>query len=212
MKPIILTSEQVRGAIDGTVTRIRVPVKPQPPSGANFLDMSDNMAIIATDRDGNEYPKDVEGLYTTFESDGYFEFPVFKAPFQPGDLLWVRETWCSQFDGTGSKVEYLADWQTKDQKSAGLNPYGFEVPRWRSSIHMPREAARLFLRVTDIRVERVQDITKEDAIAEGYSGVSWLDAKDIFITDWDKRYAKRGFPYASNPWTFVSTVEKEERP
>lgn len=84
--------------------------------------------------------------------------------YAPGDILWVRETWSRVSDWTTVDHEvgipdgyiYRADWED-----------GEEHPRWRPSIHMPKEAARIFLRVKDVRVERLQDITEGDVISEG---------------------------------------------
>lgn len=76
---------------------------------------------------------------------------VVCGPYHPGDILYVRETWAKVGDKAyGYKADDI-----------------WSVPRWRPSIHMPREAARIFLRVTDVRVERLQDITDEQALAEG---------------------------------------------
>jgi hypothetical protein len=83
---------------------------------------------------------------------------------------------------------------------------------WRSSIHIPREASRLTLEVRDVRVERLQDISENDAIAEGvdtshcFCGVPELKDKchrHKFMELWDKLNAKRGYPWDSNPWVYV---------
>ena len=74
---------------------------------------------------------------------------LFKSPYEQGDVLYVRETWCSRYDG--EKQFYLADKCTKREEKKLLD-YG-EV-KWRSSIHMPKEAARIFLKVKDVRVQR----------------------------------------------------------
>jgi len=109
--------------------------------------------------------------------------PTAIAKYQVGDILWVRETWgfvdCDKCGGeccTGAPDNYKgedgcfvyrANYGTTEDDS--FPPSMF---KWKPSIHMPREAARIFLKVTNVKVERVQDITEEDAIAEG---ISWLD-------------------------------------
>lgn len=76
------------------------------------------------------------------------------SPYQPGDILYVRETWKEAPKG----YYYYEDWQRNDIA---------DVTKWKPSIRMPKEAARIWLRVTDVRVERLQDMTDDDAEAEG---------------------------------------------
>jgi hypothetical protein len=90
---------------------------------------------------------------------------------KPGDLLWVRETWARHASG----VDYAADFAAVSRPQAGP---------WRPSIHMPRWASRITLRITDIRVERLQDITEDDARAEGcearpFPGPWWQGYRDF---------------------------------
>jgi hypothetical protein len=82
--------------------------------------------------------------------------------------------------------------------------------RWRPSIHMPREAARLFLRVTDVRVERLQNISAEDCEAEGYFETAPVEPRprSWFSEVWNARNAKRGYGWDSNPWVWVYTFER----
>lgn len=153
---------------------------------------------------------------------------VIRCPYgQPGDLLWVRETWAA--------VRPETDWETGYVDSVKEVPlgarncriwyrsdYGFDdTPeerefRWRSPIRMPRRASRLTLRLTDVRVERVQDISEEDARAEGCAGHA-VDGHsgypigyaptDEFRDVWDAINAKRGHSWDANPWVWVMTFE-----
>jgi len=108
---------------------------------------------------------------------------------KPGGKLWVRETWRS--DNTG--YAYKASSYDK----------GF---LWKPSIHMPRRAARIILEVTDVRVERLQDISGKDAAAEGIQSVSKY-GQDADVSDfadlWDSINKKRGYSWASNPYVWV---------
>lgn len=87
-------------------------------------------------------------------------------PYKPGDILWVRETWSTHYDGIHDDLQFC-------YKADGLNLKSECLPgennRWYPSIHMPKEAARIFLRVKDVRVERLCQITPQDAVSEGIS-------------------------------------------
>ena len=127
---------------------------------------------------------------------------------EPGDILWVRETW-AQLGGI-----YFYKATHKDI---------WELP-WKPSIHMPRKACRLFLEVTEVRKERLQDITKEDALAEGIcllgNNLYGLKnapsshqhtAKAAFVELWNTINAKRGYGWAANPVVDVITFRRVER-
>lgn len=92
--------------------------------------------------------------------------PARKPPYKVGDVLWVRETWAKDVGRYMYKANY------SDTEKFYMN--GREIKMvWRPSIHMPRAAARLFLRIIGVRTERLQDMTEEDAICEGYDGMPW---------------------------------------
>jgi hypothetical protein len=143
------------------------------------------------------------------------EFYEVYSPYFKDDILWVREAWCKQFDGAGDEIEYRADWANKDTKIMNeLNSYGFECPRWRPSIFIPRKAARIFLKVESVRVERLQGITTADAIKEGMPE-SMTGASDYsircFHSLWDTLDAKRGFGWDKNPWVWVIEFKRIEK-
>lgn len=125
----------------------------------------------------------------------------------PGDLLWVRETWAQWTDGECAECcVYKADGKPANEN---FGP-------WRSPIHMPRWASRLTLEVTDVRVERVQEISTADAIAEGMlddgGGEYAIDGMSVaqvrFMDLWDSLNVKRGFGWDVNPWVWVVTFRK----
>lgn len=150
----------------------------------------------------------------------------FKVKFVPGDLLWVRET--LRYDWTAKAWQYDAD---KTSLEATRNST-LEAPtpdRWPlgfcPSIHMPRWASRLTLKVAAVKVERVQDISEADAIAEGVaripasegywtsypegtSAAGWLSPIDSFRTLWDSiNGQKPNRAWADNPWVAAITFE-----
>jgi len=140
------------------------------------------------------------------------------APIEAGDILWVRETW-RKTGFTISPYAYKAD------KNA-LNM----IYCWKPSIHMPRAAARIFLRVKDVRVGKLQDISEEDAWREGCRGkpacigisacgtpreacsCCRVSGKEEFQALWDSLNAKRGYGWDVNPWVWVIEFEGCEEP
>lgn len=136
---------------------------------------------------------------------------------EPGDVIWAREAWQYEREGTGcpddNGVLYRATDPGWDDNDTGL--------RWRPSRYMPRWACRLWLRVTAVRPERLQDITTADAIAEGMTptwegqsapGVPHKSEIDQFADLWDSINAKRGHGWDTNPWVWVYTFERAARP
>lgn len=146
--------------------------------------------------------------------------PVVNPPVEPGDVLWVRETWAawSPTYGTAPSIHYKADGENHRKV------------RWRPSIHMPRSIARLFLRVTAVRVERLKDITEAGAIAEGFTedpledgktNVSFMCSVDClqgtargkFALLWNKTVRREDadkYGWSANPWVWVIEFEKME--
>jgi hypothetical protein len=140
-----------------------------------------------------------------FEGTVHRIYPVI----QPGDRLWVKEAWRTQpkndhlppsgLDPATAAVWFDAssDWQ-----------YDYEKPRYRSARFMPRWASRLTLTVTDIRVQRVQDISEADAVAEGFKvdgeSRAWgVYARDLFEDTWNSLHGPAAWD--ANPWVWVKT-------
>lgn len=131
-----------------------------------------------------------------------------KAPYRPGDVLYVRETWTEMPYG----FAYRAD---------GEEPDGWDGnDRWYPSIHMPKEAARLFLRVTRVRCERLQEITSGEAVAEGIqsnlrSPSEAADALIAFEALWNstvRQDAMKRWGWKANPWVWVIEFERIDKP
>lgn len=146
--------------------------------------------------------------------------------YNPGDILWVRETWrlidFEHIDGDwNASVQYKAD-STIGARIHCLKSGADERTGWRPSIFMPKEAARIFLRVIDVRAERLLDIPYEDCYKEGIQllcdGVPYKEnslAYENFICLWDEINGKRnGGIYASgmDPWVWVYSFERCEKP
>lgn len=130
--------------------------------------------------------------------------PYPDSPYKIGDILYVRETWTKgNFRGEKERYYYKAD---------------NEVPhcRWEPSIHMPKEAARIFLRVTDVRVERLQDMTDEDCVKDGgfsIYAVQTVGKERLFGGLWNSTVKKSEldkYGWEANPWVFVYEFEMLE--
>lgn len=152
--PTPVADDMVRAIMDDRKTETRRVVKPQP-EGAH--------TVIGRD----EFLHTFEMLFGNGGADGVFRdwIEAVKAPYWPGDILYVRETWCLlDADHMIDGVKYAYKANATPESERVRKDYGY---KWRPSIHMPREAARIFLRVTDVRVERLQDIDMNGCIKEG---------------------------------------------
>lgn len=152
------------------------------------------------------------------EPQGVLSYAKYKA----GDILYVRETWTKLYhvDENGythfdqEEIYYAAD---GDPGITLVNADGFEEDdqriKWKPSIHMPKEAARIFLRVKEVRVERLNSMEEEDAIAEGFPDLG-VDADSPllrFSVLWDKTISRKDigkFDWAANPWIFAYEFER----
>lgn len=214
-KPILFSTEMVRAILEGRKTMTRRVVKPQPEFESGY-----------------DYPHENElGIYWKKE-DSYDSIEELiadmtkHARYQPGDILWVRETWGigtrpDPFNGWRDGIEYRADEvYIDDIESLPLYPIPdgveydkYEGSGWKPSIHMPHWAARLFLAVKSVRVERLQDITEEDALKEGclpafLDGAVVISAKGKFHALWDSINKKRGYGWEVNPYCWVISFER----
>jgi hypothetical protein len=171
-RPILFSGPMVQAILAGRKTQTRRALKPQPPEDTGSLIVGEHHPT-KVDRHGEQYPgAPVHGAYTT---DG--EWAVKCRYGAPGDRLWVRETFAEKLAHTGKPLgwAYRADGERADYELGG--------GRWTPSIHMPRVACRLELEVTAVRVERLQDISEDDAKAEGCAaklhGTWWQGYKDV---------------------------------
>ena len=202
--PIIFSGPMVRAILDGRKTQTRRVVKPQPPNKTRHMQLTEGEWCAF-----GEGTQVAGGAWCGETGDPPFN--RWKCPYgQRGDMLWVREIWKPTCSGltVDTYVRYCAD-DSRREIVHNLECRGHDTERWRPSIHMPRWASRLTLEVTGVRVERVQDITPDDALAEGV----WEHPPDAhgfrselrpaFHELWDSINAKRGYPWESNPWVWV---------
>lgn len=144
--------------------------------------------------------------------DGQFYALETFSKVQPGDVLWVRETWHGLKTGNEKFGHHKTFWYKADEEDE--NP----DDKWRPSIHMPREAARIFLKVKDVRAERLQSITPQEIMAEGLTSAAvHAGDKEIAFKEfkllWDSTIKQDDLPrygYDANPWVWVYEFEKME--
>lgn len=203
MKPIIFSTPMVRAILDGRKTMTRRVIKPQPLPDADIHRAS--LFDVLHIRDEN---------FPLSEEDDYIYANYVPIPYQPGDILWVREIWAKHQEFYNNRAEVF------NEPHFIYKADGVYANKWRSPMIMPREAARIFLRVIDVKVERLQDITPYDAWFEGCrigNSFPWEEHKlqqqcrnAMFKNLWDSLYSKRGYPWESNPWVLVISFERCE--
>jgi hypothetical protein len=207
-RPILFSGPMVRAILDGRKTQTRRVVKPQP-------DIAHWQYIQAMH--GTSPPPDPVkfGDWRQWRRVGP-DYPDGKdddiwCPYADGDRLWVREAFCYERDPVSAQLGrplYRADGaniiKTDDDGFQVYNKDGYEASPWVPSIHMPRAVSRLTLEVVNVRVERLQGISEQDAKAEGCDVVAkgLVTARELFEQLWDGINAKRA-PWASNPWVWV---------
>lgn len=178
-KPILFSGAMIRAILDGRKTQTRRIVKMQPPTDKHVL----ARCVSSTD-------KRSEGKLRWITPDGSEGTGFFPCPYgQPGDRLWVRETWRGGSDSFSSGLHYRAD---LDEPGA--------PGQWTPSIHMPRWASRISLEVKAVRVERLQDISEADAEAEGVDsrGDGSERYRAAFRLLWCEIYGHASWD--ANPW------------
>lgn len=203
-RPIIFSGEMVRAILEGRRTQTRRIINPQPYEGCSKLIGPEMYAPAIEDKDGMiDAGPEIYGVY-----DEYGEYGC-KCPYgQPGDRLWVRETWAMSGH---ERVEYRAF--PKDGKDFR------SVSGWRASIHMPRWASRITLEIVDVKVERLQKMSSDDLEKEG---LNYFENEDFcaaehyqaggspiqggsperfaFIALWNRIYGAGS--WESNPWVW----------
>lgn len=223
-RPILFSGAMVRAILEGRKPLTRRPVKPSPVDMVAFIG-KDNLPTWE---------------YGWCSHERVISKHIACPHGNPGDHLWVRETFALQCNVEDDKPPFSDSRPIKRfdnaDESGWLQPhYRASDPQpeitcpenphhncgsedicaspWQPSIHMPRWASRLTLEITNVRAERVHEITTEDIIAEGLSTSlrehdAEVDLRDKFKSLWDSVYEKRGFGWDKNPWVWAITFKK----
>lgn len=215
--PILFNTDMVRAILDGKKTVTRRVAKPANP----FRDRGEFSQGNGFWIDGycksdkpNGRVKDYRISSCWMDKKHYIDR---YAPYRVGDILYVRETWqcLYELDGNEEIIENTGKYYyaATDILPAGgyVDSRGatHETIPWRPSIHMPKEAARIWLKVTDVRIERLQDIDDNGILAEGLEiGCYFEDIWDSTVKkqDWEK------YGWEANPWVWVIEFERCEKP
>ena len=210
--PILFNTEMVRAILEGRKSCTRRIIKPQPQSRLCYTFAGGNCGTwgypskTAHESWGDEYRL----------PDGITDEELqrrWKPPYRADDILYVRETWY--------KDKYRYMYRANYSDSEKFYRDGKEVKiKWHPSIHMPKEAARIWLKVTDVRVEQLQDIDGKGCVKEGieeeplkYVGDEFV--KGMFHDLWDSTIKKSDldrYGWDANPWVFVYEFERCKKP
>lgn len=195
IKPILFNTEMVRAILDGRKTCTRRVIK-----------LLKNMDGVPVGKSGDS------------NNPLGFMYPgcIKRPPYQPGDILYVRETWGYPI-ALNSDEQYV--FRADEVAESGFKN---DSHIWHPSIHMPKEAARIWLKVTDVRVERLQDITIEGIRKEGLEPrfnvkdkFSDGIARGRFLELWNNTIKKSDldqYGWEANPWVWVIEFERCEKP
>ena len=202
--PILFNTDMVKAILDGRKTVTRRVIKPQPDEKHNYP-----LGFITDSTEKKEI-----GSFA-FDLDRYgCSFQLAKPPYRVGDILYVRETWHKYKKRVG-KGENCHIAEFYGYKASIANSEDSNEP-WKPSIHMPREAARIWLKITDVRVERLQDIRYFDCLHEGvpyHQFEAFIRGK--FADLWDSTIKKSDidcYGWGANPFVWVIEFERCEKP
>lgn len=229
IKPILFNTEMVRAILDGRKACTRRILK----GGIPFDEKAEYWNVLKK----GEWSGPICVEY--FMKQG--------SPYKPGDILYVRETWTEECEKYYYRADYDSDYLGPCETLSGGYPASCRNHpgcdgcmatstriHWHPSIHMPKEAARIWLKVMDVRVERLKDMTNNDALKEGAEGVrcdhagsgaygctdcmntGWLEPPLLeFMGIWNstiKKFDIDRYGWDASPWVWVIEFERCEKP
>lgn len=214
IKPILFNTEMVRAILDERKSCTRRVIKPQPKARLCYTYAGSHGCIgkwIYPSRGAHEFWGEEYKLPENIKDEELSK--RWNPPYHTDDILYVRETWCKGLE----RYIYRADYSDTEK----FYRDGKEIEmKWHPSIHMPKEAARIWLKVTDVRVERLQEITSEQICREGveveYPHVlNGEEKRYAFSTLWNSTIKKSDldrYGWDANPWVWIIEFERCEKP
>lgn len=217
--PILFNTEMVQAILDGRKTTTRRLIRPRYKEDESGFEIITNMGT------GERWVEKVDEEEMSFDPPRYIN-----PPYQPGDILYVRETWqyLYELDGNEQIIEGTGKYYYAATDSLPSGGYvdskgsTCEIIPWRPSIHMPKAAARIWLKVTDVRVERLQDIDGQGVLKEGLNSPVHpkadyfnMNQREMFEDLWNSTIKKSDierYGWEANPWVWVIEFERCEKP
>lgn len=222
MKPILFNTDMIEAILDNKKTKTRRVIKFPTNRFTHNIPMADNLTV-----------KHIRDDRVTFHESPHFCFNINK-PYKVGDILYVRESYAIGSIEYGEESynpepqPYISQCEGDNdiihKEWALRNHIGIDDVKWKPSIHMPKDAARLFLRVTAIKVERLQDMTLDDFLDEGIEvwpqsfndpSNAYLQAKKSFSNLWNSTINKSQlglYGWDANPYVWIIEFEKTDKP
>ncbi|SNY42063.1 hypothetical protein SAMN05660659_04573 [Pseudomonas sp. LAMO17WK12:I6] len=214
-RPILFNGAMVRAILSGQKTVTRRPIKGSQIPSRSKSDSTEHQWIAVV----QDHPRWGFAAFGATEEKCAAELAMYGGcPYgQKGDRLWVRETFMDLL-GTGvehrpdpngplQRYAYRADYPPGSHSDEARKDFGL---KWKPSIHMPRAACRFLLEITDVRVERLQDISRADIRAEGLQCPPELASDDVspnyrdwYPAAWRQLWESTGGDWAANPWVWV---------
>ena len=220
VKPIIFSTPMVKALLEGNKNITRRVIKPQPKCKLYYAYAAGRTRDIGKWLYPSQYAIERDGIcpppegFTVADRNA-----LWTPPCHGDDILWVRESWAMYLDyktgEPGRKYVYRADGgegiRVINETDANGRAFAIPVMSWRPSIHLPKEAARIFLRVTQVSVERLRDMPRNDIIREGIASGSVAEFRKL----WDslrKPDDLKKYGWKANPWVWVISFERCEKP
>jgi hypothetical protein len=245
IKPILFNTEMVRAILDGRKTCTRRVIKPQPQSRLCYTYAGSHKGCVGKwtypNRGAREFWGEEYRLPENIKDEELRK--QWNPPYHTDDVLYIRETWTEECGKYYYRADYDSDYLDPCETLSGGYPASCRNHpgcdgcmatstriHWRPSIHMPKEAARIWLKITDVSVERLQDITEDGAKAEGIYTPNcrgcnatfrcdfWNEGYnefDEFMEIWDSTIKKSNldrYGWNANPWVWVIEFERCEKP